>query len=1084
MSRKIKRLLKIGVLAGIPLTLLVLLLRPDLWRYYTDGFLIRQPGLNANLRLVLWEPPMPLMGKFPTNSDCYEPTISSDGKVLIFASGRAQKNADLFICYWNGSEWSEPKPLAKLNTQFDELGPELSRDGRLLFFYSNRPDGVGGYDIWVSRKTETDWEKPVCLSEPINSPYDEYDPALSPDGSKLVFSSNRPKNKPISPADKDRWRATLRQSPIENDFDLYLAFADGESTNHIPKFQSPQPFTICNSDGDDGQPAFSPRGEFLYFSSNRKGGFGGFDLYRSRCLDGTWLSPENLGAPINTVADEMDPAPYLEGYALVFSSNFKNPDKRQFALYSSFTREVVAQTDLSPIAGLLRFLKNWQWWLLALLLSLLALAWLLSQLLDVKYRQKLSLLQRCILASIALHILLALLLSLWVLSEAVYTAVTEKAMEVAIDEGALAREKIAIEIREQISQLPQPSQPAQIIDNIIEPISFPEIQPNPSQTEYIPPADPSRLFLVETPQPEEKTRTETKIQPATLKSENTLEKLVASYKPQIKMELPQQTSIEKPAEKKPITELPDILPKPQVAVAIKSPEKTEPEVNLKPVALEVSGIEIKRAKTEFDSRMRSPPTLTISNILNIPPIKQIVGMETPPDYKSNLLAKTAPEKMEQNRSESEIKFEPVREPISSAIGSGLKTESFSPLPMLPKPTSIVSLPESKLEENRVSLLKQPQTIARLTPDTKKIMPSIVFETRADKPLSPYLLRNPELRDKIIDQLGGSKETEEAVRRALDWFTRNQEKDGRWSIARFGGVKGHDIATTGFALLCYMGYGVRHDKPGQYHEPLSKGLKWLLEQVRENGKIFTPKNAPDEGGNMYDQGIAAIAIAEAYGITKDPALLKPLKSVVDFIVQAQNKQTGGWRYQPQDPGDTSVFGWQLMALKSAKMAGIDIPDEVFERANRWLDRVGGGKYGGLYGYQTKEPRPAMAAQGMFCRQLLGRPPTHPQMIETAQYLNAHLPSQDNINYYYWYYGCLALYQHQGNLWENWNQRIKPILLSMQKRGGDDDGSWNPVGERGNQFGRAVATAFATLSLEVYYRYLPLYNLTPPPVASSK
>ncbi|MGB9602725.1 MAG: hypothetical protein ACPMAG_08040, partial [Limisphaerales bacterium] len=70
------------------------------------------------------------------------------------------------------------------------------------------------------------------------------------------------------------------------------------------------------------------------------------------------------------------------------------------------------------------------------------------------------------------------------------------------------------------------------------------------------------------------------------------------------------------------------------------------------------------------------------------------------------------------------------------------------------------------------------------------------------------------------------------------------------------------------------------------------------------------------------------------------------------------------------------------------------------------------------------------------------------------------------------------------WENWNQRIKPILLSMQKRGGDDDGSWDPVGERGNQFGRAVATAFATLSLEVYYRYLPLYNLTPPPVASSK
>lgn len=1080
MKIKIKRLLKIGILIGAPLILLAAVLRPDLWRYYTDGFLIRQPGLNANLRAVLWEPPLPLRGKFPENLDCYEPTISPDGQFLIFASGRAQKNADLFISYWNGTEFSKPEPIKELNSPFDELGPELSRDGKFLLFYSNRPDGAGGYDIWISKRTGTNWGNPVNLGEPINSPYDEYDPALSPDGSKLVFSSNRPNKRPINEADKDRWQATLRQSPVQKDFDLFIAHIDTASTNQIPKFTSLEPLVVCNSDNDDGQPAFTPRGDFLYFSSNRKGGYGGFDLYRSRFLDGNWLVPENLGEPVNSAADEMDPTPYMEGHALIFSSNQKNPEKRQFALYSTVTREVIARTDLSPLAGLLRFLKNWQWWLLALLLSLLALAWLLSQLLDVKYRQKLSLLQRCILASIAFHLLLAFLLSLWVLSEAIYSATTEKAMEIAIDEGALAREKIAIDIREQVSQLPQPTLPAQIAENIVEPISFPDVQPNPSQAEYIPPADPSRVFLIETPTRQEKINVETKIEPSIIKPQEILPQL-ASFQPDIKMETPQHSFQQKQQEKQ-LDIKPVETAKPEIALSTKQPEKIEPAITLQPIKLDIQGELNQKDKTEFDSSKLLPPSAPVSKVQNIPPIKPTVEMETPISIQSNIVAKI--EKTEQFSLQKAVKYDSTSKPVAVEQGVRYEYKSFSALPALPKPIAMVKISEQKTAESKIPVLKQPQLVAQSSRSDIKIMPSIVLETLNEKPLSPYLLRNPELRERMIEQLGGSKETEEAVRRALDWFTRHQEKDGRWSIQRFGGDKGHDVATTGLALLCYMGYGVRHDKPGQYQEPLSKGLNWLINQIRENGKVFTPKNAPDEGGNMYDQGIAGIALAEAYGITKDSKLLEPLTRVINFIIQAQHKQTGGWRYHPQDPGDTSVFGWQLMAIKSAKMANLEIPQEVFELAERWLDRVGGGKHGGLYGYQTKEPRPPMTAQAMFCRQLLGRNPAHPQMEESAQYLNANPPSENKVNYYYWYYACLALYQHQGTVWENWNQKIKPILLSMQKRGGDDDGSWDPVGERGNQCGRAVATAFATLSLEVYYRYLPLYNLTPQPIAISK
>jgi hypothetical protein len=159
--------------------------------------------------------------------------------------------------------------------------------------------------------------------------------------------------------------------------------------------------------------------------------------------------------------------------------------------------------------------------------------------------------------------------------------------------------------------------------------------------------------------------------------------------------------------------------------------------------------------------------------------------------------------------------------------------------------------------------------------------------------------------------------------------------------------------------------------------------------------------------------------------------------------------------------------------------LDIPPHVLDKARGWLDRVASGEHGGLYGYQDKTPLPAMCAEGMFCQELLGRPPNDPRMEETAAYLKTLLPSnndKEKINYYYWYYGSLALYQHQGSVWEQWNGVIRDILTGSQKLKGDESGSWDPAGLWSRESGRAVTTAMATLSLEVYYRYLPLYGLS--------
>jgi len=135
-------------------------------------------------------------------------------------------------------------------------------------------------------------------------------------------------------------------------------------------------------------------------------------------------------------------------------------------------------------------------------------------------------------------------------------------------------------------------------------------------------------------------------------------------------------------------------------------------------------------------------------------------------------------------------------------------------------------------------------------------------------------------------------------------------------------------------------------------------------------------------------------------------------------------------------------------------------------------VGGGERGGLYGYEGKNPSPGMVAEGMFCRQLMGFQPEEARMVESADYLSKALPPVNPaVDFYYLYYGTLALNQHRGPAWDAWNTQLKLVLPPLQAVAGDEEGSWAPAGPHGAAMGRVVCTALATLSLEAYYRYLP-------------
>ena len=320
----------------------------------------------------------------------------------------------------------------------------------------------------------------------------------------------------------------------------------------------------------------------------------------------------------------------------------------------------------------------------------------------------------------------------------------------------------------------------------------------------------------------------------------------------------------------------------------------------------------------------------------------------------------------------------------------------------------------------------------------------------------------------IKQMGGSDGTEKAIIAALQWLSKNQEKDGRWDTKKFNAEANYDVGGTSLALLCYYGWGARHDRPGKYQNNVKKALFWLIKQQNEDGNLAV-------SGKMYSHAIGTIALCEAYGITKDPKIKVMAQKAISYTINSQHPQRGGWRYRPGQDSDTSVTGWQFMALHSARMAGINVPEESFELARRWLDFAGGGEHGGLYGYKgPSEISRAMVATGMFCRQLDLVPPTDPRMIESAQLLKNNPLRPVNPDLYYIYYATLALYQHQGPIWQDWNNKLKETLPKIQNKTGKNAGSWDLSRLMTKGGGRVASTTLAILSLEVYYRILPMYG----------
>jgi hypothetical protein len=117
---------------------------------------------------------------------------------------------------------------------------------------------------------------------------------------------------------------------------------------------------------------------------------------------------------------------------------------------------------------------------------------------------------------------------------------------------------------------------------------------------------------------------------------------------------------------------------------------------------------------------------------------------------------------------------------------------------------------------------------------------------------------------------------------------------------------------------------------------------------------------------------------------------------------------------------------------------------------------------------------MTAEALVCRYFLNQQVSAPTQMEAARMIAQERPTPHHVNLYYWYYGTLAMYHSGGNDWDRWNDELKPTLLKLQHQSGTDAGSWPANGVWGGYGGTVYATAMATLNLEVYYRYLPIYQ----------
>ena len=333
--------------------------------------------------------------------------------------------------------------------------------------------------------------------------------------------------------------------------------------------------------------------------------------------------------------------------------------------------------------------------------------------------------------------------------------------------------------------------------------------------------------------------------------------------------------------------------------------------------------------------------------------------------------------------------------------------------------------------------------------------------------------------------GQTPESEAAVALALKYIAEHQNNNGSWDMGltacdgncrdSLNKLDKHDIAATGLALLCFLGAGntMHH---GEYSQQVTQGIYYLTQNLKITSSGRGHWLEDTSSAHMYEHGMATLALCEALQMTGEESLKEPCQLAINFIVHSQHAR-GGWGYLPNSPGDLSIVSWQLMALKSAASAGLIVPNHVLRLADNFL--VENCTNGFLYSYRVLGPTESMTSIGNLIRIFRGAPLSDGSIRRAQEYISQLGPSPYDV--YYNYYATQFLFHLGGPKWNDWNEVMREALIQSQVKSGHMAGSWymdykpNRIPENLNKSGgRLYVTAMCCLTLEVYYRFLPVYE----------
>lgn len=327
------------------------------------------------------------------------------------------------------------------------------------------------------------------------------------------------------------------------------------------------------------------------------------------------------------------------------------------------------------------------------------------------------------------------------------------------------------------------------------------------------------------------------------------------------------------------------------------------------------------------------------------------------------------------------------------------------------------------------------------------------------------------------------DVDRAVDRAIDYLLRQQKDSG----AVFD--RGHDTTMTSLSLMAMASVGIQPSDPDRRGKAMARALDFVLsEQQQDEDGYFGKK----DGSRMYGHGITTLMLTEMLGMgatdEQDRRIHERCQKGIDLILSAQEVRKsvnaqGGWRYTPgSNDSDLSASVWQLMALRSAKNDGLQVPAGAIEQAVEYLkrsysaplDRNGlprTDKPGGFcYEPGKRHASFTMTAAGLLAMQVCGEYES-PLVAGAADYLLARPPKwNERFCLYGTYYYAQGMYQRGGDHSATARQFVQKLLLEKQ----EGDGSW--LASRGEErnVGKVYCTSMAILSLSVKYHYLPIYQ----------